>query len=487
MRMGRIYRTPYPQLAIVFIGVAATIWFFYPGCMSGDVIYSWNEALFEKDRTYYDIQPTLVAYVWYLLNSLPVHPTPQYANFFLFSTLLFWTGIVLAAEQWINDKLAWLIFCLGGGFFPPVFAILSQAPLKDAILCAALIAAYGGLVVAEYRRSFLSFFFSVACLFLALGFRHNAVFAVAPLALWAGCVLCEHLLLIRGYFGKIGNQLTSGMLIFAFLALGFHFANKALTKAPTFPVQQIFVFDLVGMSVKAGKIYLPKLFEDYERPPVPFYGVKGADVRENPLTLANLRKLYSPESVLGIYWYGEGKGLRFLDNREELGELESAWLAAIRENPADYLQVRLDMFLHLFRIKQAHSWVYYCMLPEHSRMHEGIVSTTLPGYYLRHANSIEYRPVFYFLAAMIFVFALIIGRRRLPRHIVLLVGRTLLPRQLFFLAASGLLYAAAYAVIAPDSSFRFLYWLVVVGNLMFLNLALFALDAIRIWRRLKSP
>jgi hypothetical protein len=220
---------------------------------------------------------------------------------------------------------------------------------------------------------------------------------------------------------------------------------------------------------------------------VPFYGVKGADVRENPLTLANLRKLYSPESVLGIYWYGEGKGLRFLDNREELGELESAWLAAIRENPAAYLQVRLDMFLHLFRIKQAHSWVYYCMLPEHSRMHEGIVSTTLPGYYFRHANSIEYRPVFYSIVVMISVVVLIVGRRRLPRHIVLLVGRTLLPRQLFFLAASGLLYAAAYAVIAPDSSFRFLYWLVVVGNLMFLNLSLLALDAIRIWRRLKSP
>ena len=473
MRTGRKYRIPYLQLSIIFIGVSATIWFFYPGCMSGDVLYSWNEALVHQDRTYYDMQPPLVAYVWHLLNSLPVNPTPRYANFFLFSTLLFWTGIVLAAQQWINDKLFWLTFCLCAGFFPPVFAILSQAPLKDAILCAALVSAYGALVVAENSRSYLAFFFSVACMFLALGFRHNAVIAVVPLALWAGSVFCDQLLGVKGYFGKIGNRLAAGILIFALLALGFHFTNKALTKAPTFPVQGIFVFDLVGMSVKAEKIYLPKLFEDYERPPVPFYAVKGADIRENPLTLANLKKLYSPESNLNIYWYGEGKALRFLDNQDEFGELQGAWLAAIRENPAVYLQVRLEMLLHLFRIWPAHSWLYYCAFPEQSPRNDGIVSTTLPGYYVRHANSIEYKPVFYFVAVMIFVVVLIVGRRRFPRHLI-------------FLAASGLLYAAAYVVIAPDSSFRFLYWLVVVCNLLVVNLSLFALDAIRNWRRLKS-
>jgi hypothetical protein len=145
------YRIPYQQLAVIFIGAFATIWFFYPGCMSGDVLNSWNEALVQKDRTYFDMQPPMVAYIWHLLNILPINPTPQYANFFLLSTLLFWIGIVLAAQPWINVKWFWLLFCLGAGFFPPVFAILSQAPLKDAILCAALIAGYGGLVVAQIK------------------------------------------------------------------------------------------------------------------------------------------------------------------------------------------------------------------------------------------------------------------------------------------------------------------------------------------------
>src|SRR5262249_15910400 len=153
-------------------------------------------------------------------------------------------------------------------------------------------------VVAENSRSYLFFLFSLACMFLALGFRHNAVIAVAPLALWAGSVLCERLLVVKGYFGKFGNQLVSGVLTLALLVLAIHFANNALTNARTFPEQAIFVFDLVGMSVIADKISLPKLFEDYDKPPVPFYAVKGADIRENPLTPANLKKLYSPASGL---------------------------------------------------------------------------------------------------------------------------------------------------------------------------------------------
>src|SRR5712691_9364895 len=98
MHTARKHRIPYQQLAVILIGVSATIWFFYPGCMSGDVLYSWSEALYQEDRTYFDMQPPLVAYLWHLLNTLPVQPTPPYANFFLFGTLLFWTGIVLAAQ-----------------------------------------------------------------------------------------------------------------------------------------------------------------------------------------------------------------------------------------------------------------------------------------------------------------------------------------------------------------------------------------------------
>jgi hypothetical protein len=305
-------------------------------------------------------------------------------------------------------------------------------------------------------------------MFLALGFRHNAVIAVAPLALWAGSVLSESLLVSNGHLGKIGNQLMSGFLIFGVLLLGSHLTSKALTKASTFPAQAIFVVDLVGMSVKAGKIYLPELFTDYDRPPVPFYSVKGADLRENPLTLANLEKLYNPETSLGIYFYGEGKGLRFIDNEEEFGELRSAWLTAIRENPAAYLQVRWNLLLHLFSIAPAHSWLYYCMLPDPRPRSDGIISTILPSYYSRQVNSILYRPFCCVLLLTALAVFLIFAGSRFPRH-------------LLFLAASGLLYAGAYAVIAPDSSFRYLYWLIVACNLVFINMALFALDAIRKW------
>src|SRR5207302_8050268 len=129
---------------------------------------------------------------WYLLNQLPVKFTPQYANLFVAMSLLFWVGIATAADPWIKSRIRWSVFVLGVGFFPPVFAILSQT-LKDGLMTAALSAAYGGLVVAERRRSYAAYAWAIICLFLALGFRHNAVFATLPLALWAGFILGDEL------------------------------------------------------------------------------------------------------------------------------------------------------------------------------------------------------------------------------------------------------------------------------------------------------
>ena len=151
--------------------------------------------------------------------------------------------------------------------FPPVFAVLSQT-IKDSLLCSALIAAYGGLVVAEQRRSWPAYVFALVCLFLALGFRHNAIFAVVPLGIWAGFTLCEQIvprglrLRLLGVTRKgfVGLAITTG------LGLGALALDKALTNSSSYTIQAIYTFDLLGMSVKTGKVYLPALFDDYNKP-----------------------------------------------------------------------------------------------------------------------------------------------------------------------------------------------------------------------------
>jgi hypothetical protein len=286
-----------------------------------------------------------------------------------------------------HDTLA-DIFCRVG-MFPPVFAILSQT-IKDSLLCSALVAAYGGLVVAEQRRSLLAYFFALVSLFLALGFRHNAIFAVVPLSIWAGFILCEQVvpgglrlrLLGAARKGLVGLAITTGLGLGA-LALG-----KALTNNPSYTIQAIYTFDLLGMSVKTGKVYLPALFDDYNKPQ--WWPVKGSDIAASPLTLDNLAKLYSPITNLGIYWYGPGKGLRITDDPAEIRELKLAWLNAIRDNFLVYLRVRADVFLSLLGIHANPLSPHYCMWEQEQHPIE-TVYRPLPQFYLRLKDTIFFK------------------------------------------------------------------------------------------------
>jgi hypothetical protein len=276
---------------LVSAGVLVTALVFYPGCFSGDAQFSWNEAVSSGDLKFRDWHPPLIAFIWHLLNTLPLQPVPRYANLFLAMVCLFWIGVVLAAEPWEGSRIRWLIFCACVGLYPPVLAILSQT-IKDSLLCSALVAAYGGLVVAEQRRSWPAYVFGLVCLFLGLGFRHNAIFAVIPLGIWAGFVLCEQIvpralrlrLLSTARKGLVGLAITAGLAVGA-LAL-----SKALTNNPSYTIQAIYTFDLLGMSVKTGKIYLPALFDDYSKPQC--WPVKGSDIAASRIFYRPLPQLY---------------------------------------------------------------------------------------------------------------------------------------------------------------------------------------------------
>src|SRR5262245_33893199 len=89
------------QIIVVLVGILASALSFYPGCMSNDALFSWNEALNKPAAAYYDWHPPLVAFIWMLLNELPVSVIPQYATLFIAMTALFWVGIALAGQPWI--------------------------------------------------------------------------------------------------------------------------------------------------------------------------------------------------------------------------------------------------------------------------------------------------------------------------------------------------------------------------------------------------
>jgi hypothetical protein len=452
---------------LVSAGMFVTALVLYPGCFSGDAQFSWNEAVSSADLKFRDWHPPLIAFIWHVLNMLPLQPVPRYANLFLAMVCLFWAGVALAAEPWERSSIRWLIFCVCVGMFPPVFAILSQT-IKDSLLCSALIAAYGGLAVAEQRRSWAAYGFGLVCLFLALGFRHNAIFAVVPLGLWAGFILCEQIvpralrlrLLGAARRGLVGLAMTAGLGVGA-LAL-----TEGLTNNPSYTIQAIYTFDLLGISVKTGKVYLPALFDDYSKPQ--WWPVKGSEIAASPLTLDNLTQLYSPITNLGIYWYGPGKGLRITDDPAEVEALKLAWLDAIRDNFLVYLRVRLDVFLTLLGIHANPLGPYYCVW-EQGQPAADIFYRPLPQFYLRLKDSIIFKGWFYLFSLLLFL-------------LVLMKYGGVLPRRLSFLALSGISYGVSYFVIAPSADFRYLYWLMVVFILIATSLGFSAFDrASSIW------
>ena len=457
------------QKALVFCtGVAITLLVFFPGCMSGDAQFSWNESVHNTDSRYRDWHPPLVAFVWHLLNALPLQPVPGYANLFVAMICLFWLGVVLAAEPWSGNRLRWLLFCIGVGMFPPVFAVLSQ-PLKDSLMCSAMIAAYGALVTAERKRSWIGFFFGLGCLFLATGFRHNAILAVLPLAVWAGFILCEQLAsgLPRRLISTTSKVLV-GLTISAMIGLAAFSTNRALVSKPTYFVQALYTFDLLAISVKTGKIYLPTLFDDYKKPQ--WWPVKGGDIDGSPLTLQNLKRLYSPVTNLGIYWYGPGKGLRIVDDWQEVRELRAAWLKAIAKNFLTYVRVRSEMFAGLLGLAVTPFWPYYCMakLSDPSGL---FVYRPLPQFYMKVKDTIFFKGWFYVLLLLLFL--------------IVLSRRGAAARSRVFLACSGMLYCAGYFIIAPSGEFRYLYWPMLACTIIAVPLALTALDAACKWAKLR--
>jgi hypothetical protein len=60
----------------ILTGVIVSILVFYPGCMSGDAGFPWQEAVYHHDLKYSDWHSPFIAFIWHLSNALPAQPTP---------------------------------------------------------------------------------------------------------------------------------------------------------------------------------------------------------------------------------------------------------------------------------------------------------------------------------------------------------------------------------------------------------------------------
>ena len=439
------------EIDLVAIGMIVSCYFFYPGCLSGDAKFSWNEAT-SNLPVQYNLHPPLVAYSYRLLNNLPFSFIPQYADLFMAMNLFYWSGLVLVLRPWFRHKLLWIMGFLIIGFFPTAFGILSQ-PIKDSLMCAALMMTYGCFLAAERENSKFAFGTGIVFLFLALGYRHNALFAVLPFALWAGILTCRRILNCPWW-----KKTAAGTLILAPLFAGISIFNYALIENNVFPIQQLFAFDLVGITVKTNTVYVPDVYNDNTKPPLfpPMYQLKGASIPGDTNTISNIFQLYVPDSNHNFIWNGPGKGLRFLDREEDITTLRKAWLNAIVKEPIAYLKVRSAFFSHLIGLSRSNFLPYFCVPMDHFDL-EIESQKELPSFYQKIMYTWWVKGISY-ISVITFLFGIACWKR----HIF--------PLHMRIVGASGLIYATSYFFIGITSEFRLLYWLIPVSLIMAIDM-----------------
>jgi hypothetical protein len=304
-------RRPLAILAMLAGGYALTLLVFYPGVMTWDARYVYQDI---AKSTLGDWQSPVMTVLWTLID--PIAPGP--ASMFLLMVTLYWLAIGLLAITLARRSLWPAVALVLLALSPPAFA-LQGIIWRDVLFANTwLLAAALAFAAAESRPAPRLTAQGIALALLALGvlLRPNAIFAAPVLAtaiLWP-----LRLSLKRAAFLYVPFAVAMFMLV-QLIYYG------ALGATRQHAVQSIMVFDLGGISHFSKRNQFPVEF----------------DATETALLLDGC---YQP-TLWDIYWRLEPCQfvMRKLEREEKLfgtPAVRTAWLGAILRHPLAYLQHR---------------------------------------------------------------------------------------------------------------------------------------------------
>ncbi len=357
---GVIFNKTMPLLAclrhglvffVALLGALFTMAVFYPGYMSPDSVVQLGQARFGIDSNYY---PPLMAYVWRATDR--VLPGP--AGMLVLQSLVFWFSLALIAYIVIPRQSIRVVFVALTGLWPPTFATLGTI-WKDVGMQTFLVATVACTLAVLYFRRLWPLWLALFWLFLASGFRHNALVASLPIILWVAWTAAE-LLPIR--YPALAERFGVHKRPRLFIA-GVALACLGLIMAPlefvnTWGIRDarlwsmFMAHDLAGISVRTNRNSLP-----------PY-------INEDGLTVADLRRMYSPlhanslfvpssRVILSVPNPLTDKTLDFRLNNRTARELPIDWLATILKHPAAYLQHRERIAERLLVLPPYRAWFPY--------------------------------------------------------------------------------------------------------------------------------
>lgn len=401
------------------MGAVLTVAVFKPGFMDADAVVQLGQA---RGDWLGDWHPPVMTWVWRYLDRL--HPGP--IGMLALHSLVLWSGLGLAAyltvARWyLAPPLIW-----GLGFFPPVVALVSTVT-KDAAMGAFLLLGAMLVLLAERRRVMWPLVAAGVTWTYAAAVRYNAAPALLPLALWAGSVAMN---LRRSGVRWYARMAAGGLILVSVsgIAMG---TTRVLTTAPGYMTQVSFIFDLAAISVARQEVLLPEHLSE-------------------GISLEDLRKMYTPESVVPLLWGDETiRRVPLKFDEASFLALRKQWLRVVSENPRPYLAHKVAGYRALLAVDRVcspyHQWIDVNDL--------GVVwkETKLNALALRALSTVResllFRPWVYVLLAMVgtAVGWFSRGWKRAP---------------MLALGTSGLLYEASYFLPQQACYFRYSWWLV---------------------------
>lgn len=411
------------------LGIAATLWLFYPGWMSVDSAVQYQQALAGR---YDDVHPPLLAWLWRQADRF----WPGPGGLFVVLTATWW--LALAA---ISGRLApgWRggLAALAIGLMPPVLLVAAHL-WKDVALSAALLAATAAILAwrLDGRRAWIG----VAAVFLAaaVSFRHNAWPAALPLVAWLAWP--------RGPSERWPpRRALAAMALATALALVPGAVNRTLDAAPRDAWSAVVLWDLGAVSIAIGRVLVP--------PEVRAPDLSVADLEAGYVAWANPAMFASNRIRLGFFApYSDA------DRRAVLG----AWLAMLREHPRAYLAHRARVTRHLLLGPPAEAprelvYVADRILPPEATVAPGPVDRPRDRAIIRAAEALRGTPLF---AGATWLLLALLGFATAWRARATEPGRAAIA-----LAASSWAYAAPLAIATGSAEFRYLHWSVIAALL----------------------
>lgn len=365
---------------------------FFPGFLTPDPL--WQLMQIRGVSPMNNWHPPAITAIWHVIDKVFENP----AALFLIQELMLFHSAVVVARAFQAGRGLRLIFLAVLLCLPPVMANFALM-WKDNWFVLFLI--YGFAYALAYERRGRTRDFVLSCLgcVLALLTRFNGFIAALPLL---GFVCMRFVGRRWPAEGWAKRLLRAGALMAALFAvvvvvsgvLERHYVKKHYASWQIIPL-----YDLVGISVNAHKLYLPGYIERGEAPdPAP--------------TLRQLEEIYEPHTSDGLVWRGDDKYRMPVPNEirefeqtpQQRSEIVSAWFHAVFSEPLAYLEHRTQLFKHHLGVGRQ-----YVCAPYHVGIHRNVFGWTFTPRQATHfvylkidpiANSFIFRGYFYLFALM---------------------------------------------------------------------------------------